>query len=124
MIKTDGKTFKKFYKDDNFWRDAIHDFVIIRRNGGDDEDLDIDKVKPKDEIEIVSGVAVRLDAFHALPVYESDEFSFEKFFKLWLEEQKEDYDTYVIVIPRSVKIKDVRDFITSLKGRIGRKVKL
>ena len=84
--KTDGATFKAFYRDKNYWPDGTyHDEVLVLINGKDPgENISLDKINDTDVLSIEYGW------LHELPDGRGgyiDDRTFEAHFLKWLEEQ-------------------------------------
>ena len=84
--KTDGATFKAFYRDKNYWPEGTyHDEVLVLINGEDPgENISLDKVNDSDVLTIKHGWLFELPDGRGGYI---EDRTFEAHFLEWLKEQ-------------------------------------
>lgn len=80
-IKTNGKTFKQYYDDKEFWPDeTYHDDTVIIVDGEEGGDTDYAKIADTATVEIVDGVIFMRGK-------QDDDIDFCKHFRRWMKKQ-------------------------------------
>lgn len=83
--KTTGIELKAFYRDDAYWPDSKegnvwHEELVLKVNGVESEEFDVETLQDADQVTIVAGW-IQSDGVYDI------ECSFESHFKKWRKEQ-------------------------------------
>lgn len=112
-VKTTGAELKAFYRDDAYWPDnkegnVWHEELVLKVNGVDSEDVDVEALQASDQVTIVAGW-IQSDGIYDV------ERSFESYFKKWRKDQST--VTIAAKIPKEV-LDEVKAAIKAAGGTI------
>lgn len=112
MQLTNGKTYKQFYSDQDFWiPEAWHEGELLLVDGQDWGDRDIESI-PDDAIVSISGGIVSCED----PGWGKEGLSMDELFRVWRNDDT--HKSVLVNIPRD-RLEAFEAYVKSIGGQVG-----